>query len=59
MMDSWIAFAKTGDPNHDEIEEWSKYEKNSRKTMILGKETGSEDKPMEEQRIAWNDIVKI
>ncbi len=59
MMDSWIAFAKTGNPNHGGIEEWSKYEKNSRKTMILGKETTSEDKPMEKQRIAWNDIMKI
>ena len=27
--------------------------------MILGKETTSEDKPMEKQRIAWNDIMKI
>ncbi|MHA2398500.1 MAG: carboxylesterase/lipase family protein [Promethearchaeota archaeon] len=59
MMDSWIAFAKTGNPNHDGIEEWPKYEKNSRKTMILGKETAFEEKPMEKQRIAWNDIMKI
>jgi para-nitrobenzyl esterase len=59
MMDSWIAFAKTGNPNHEGIEEWSKYEKNNRTTMILGKETKCEDKPMEKQRIAWNDITKI
>jgi len=59
MMDSWIAFAKNGNPNHDGIEEWSKYEKNSRKTMMLGKETTSVDDPMGKQRIAWNDIMKI
>jgi para-nitrobenzyl esterase len=59
MMDSWIAFAKTGNPNHEGIEEWLKYEKNNRTTMILGKETKCEDKPMEKQRIAWNDITKI
>ncbi len=59
MMDSWIAFAKTGNPNHEGIEEWSKYDTNTRKTMFLGKETTSVDDPMGKQRIAWNDIMKI
>jgi len=57
MMDSWISFAKTGDPNHEGIEEWSRYEKVNRKTMMLGKETKLADKPMEKQRIAWDDIM--
>lgn len=59
MMDSWIAFAKTGDPNHAGIEEWPKYEKDDRKTMMLGKETGPAEKPMEKQRSVWDDITKI
>ena len=59
MMDSWIAFAKTGNPNHEGIEEWSKYDTNTRKTMFLGEETISVDDPMRKQRIAWNEIMKI
>ncbi|MBY8992413.1 MAG: carboxylesterase family protein [Candidatus Lokiarchaeota archaeon] len=59
MMDSWIAFAKTGNPNHEGIEEWSKYDINTRKTMFLGKDTISVDDPMKKQRIAWADIMKI
>jgi para-nitrobenzyl esterase len=59
MMDSWIAFAKTGNPNHEGIEEWSKYDINTRKTMFLGKDTISVDDPMGKQRIAWADIMKI
>ena len=59
MMDSWIAFAKTGNPNHDGIEEWQKYEKNNRKTMMLGIETTSVDDPLAKQRVAWSDIMKI
>jgi para-nitrobenzyl esterase len=59
MMDSWIAFAKTGNPNHEGIEEWPNYDTNTRKTMFLGKETISVDDPMRKQRIAWEDIMKV
>jgi para-nitrobenzyl esterase len=59
IMDSWIAFAKTGNPNHEGIEEWSKYDLNTRKTMFLGKETTLVDDPMAKQRVAWEDIMKI
>jgi para-nitrobenzyl esterase len=59
IMDSWIAFAKTGNPNHEGIGEWPKYEKNNRSTMMLGLETASENDPLAKQRIAWEDIMKM
>jgi para-nitrobenzyl esterase len=59
MMKCWIAFAKTGNPNHEGIEKWPNYDKITRKTMLLGKEIKSVEDPQGKQRIVWEDIMKI
>ena len=38
MMECWIAFAHTGNPNHDDIPEWPPYEVENRATMFMGTE---------------------
>ena len=35
MMDAWLAFAKTGDPNHPSMPSWPAYETSTRATMIF------------------------
>jgi para-nitrobenzyl esterase len=35
MMDAWLAFAKTGNPNHSNMPEWPAYDPSARATMIF------------------------
>ncbi len=57
IMDSWIAFARTGNPSHSGIPEWPKYNTEKRSTMILGKEIKVVDDPYGKERIAWDGIM--
>jgi para-nitrobenzyl esterase len=57
MMDAWISFARTGNPNHDGIPEWPKYEVEKRGTMLLGKEIKIVNDPYGKERLAWKDIL--
>ncbi len=57
IMDSWIAFARTGNPSHSGIPEWPKYNVEKRSTMILGKEIKTVDDPYGKERMAWNGIM--
>ncbi len=53
IMDAWINFAHKGDPNHEELPEWKKYDKESRTTMIFDVPCKSVKKYREKIRIAW------
>ena len=53
MMDAWIAFARTGDPNHQDMDRWPVYDSACRATMVFGKETHCEEDPLGEERAAW------
>jgi len=57
IMDSWIAFARTGSPSHSGIPEWPKYNIENRSTMILGKEIKAVDDPYGKERMAWDGIM--
>jgi para-nitrobenzyl esterase len=36
VMDAWVAFARTGDPNHAGLPKWPAYDGTTRQTMELG-----------------------
>ena len=57
MMDAWIAFARNGNPNHDNIPEWPSYETEKRATMLIGKEFKVVDAPFEKERVAWDGLL--
>lgn len=57
IMDTWISFAKNGDPNHPGLPKWPKYELNNRATMILTPDPEIVNAPMDEERIAWESIL--
>lgn len=56
MMDAWVAFARTGDPSHDEIGEWPVYEASRRSTLLFDVECRVEDAPFEAERAAMERI---
>lgn len=53
IQDAWLAFARTGNPSHPELGEWSKYEPDRRATMVFDRESRVEDGPRDEERFAW------
>jgi para-nitrobenzyl esterase len=46
MANTWIAFARTGDPNNSGLPTWPPYEAKRRATMMLGAPSRVEDDPI-------------
>ncbi|MFW9823575.1 MAG: carboxylesterase/lipase family protein [Candidatus Thorarchaeota archaeon] len=57
MMDAWIAFAKSGNPNHKNIPELPPYDKEKRCTILFDKEVTVVQDPYENERVAWEGIL--
>jgi para-nitrobenzyl esterase len=55
MQDAWIAFARTGQPEHEGLPEWPAYETERRATMLLGPECFVAEKPFGRAHRFWND----
>jgi len=61
VMDAWIAFAKTGDPNHGNMPTWQPYNLQSRPTMLFnasGNAASSvvKEDPDGETRAFWDGV---
>ena len=56
-QDAWVNFARTGNPSTKELS-WPLYTTHDRKTMELGNESKVVSKPMNEQRILLNNLLK-
>jgi para-nitrobenzyl esterase len=55
MQDAWIAFARTGDPNHAELPRWDPYDLERRPTLLFDLESRAVDDPLRAEREAWGD----
>jgi para-nitrobenzyl esterase len=53
---TWVAFAKTGNPNNAKITNWPAYEAAKRATMIFDNDTRVENDPRSEIRKFWDQM---
>jgi len=53
MQQSWIQFARTGEPSNDRLPQWAPYEPGARSTMVLGKNCYLANAPLEDERSLW------
>ena len=51
ISDTWIAFARTGNPNNQKMPHWPEFNINDRATMVINKESQVVNDPLREQRI--------
>ncbi|MFX1573530.1 MAG: carboxylesterase/lipase family protein [Promethearchaeota archaeon] len=57
MMDAWIAFARSGNPNHENIPELPPYDLEKRATIIFDKEVTIQYDPYSNERESWEGIL--
>jgi para-nitrobenzyl esterase len=57
MMDTWIAFAKTGNPNNVSIPLVLPYQTGKRASIIFDKEVKVVDDPYGQERAAWDELL--
>jgi para-nitrobenzyl esterase len=53
LSSSWVAFAKTGNPNNSRIPPWPTFDAKTRATMVFGTPTQMENDPRSEIRSFW------
>lgn len=56
ISDTWLAFARTGNPNNEHLPEWPPYTLEKRFTMVLGAMPHVEMDPLHDIRLAWKSI---
>jgi para-nitrobenzyl esterase len=56
LSSSWVAFAKTGNPNNARIPPWATFDPKTRATMIFGTPTQLENDPRSEIRTFWEHM---
>jgi para-nitrobenzyl esterase len=56
MSAAWVAFARTGNPNHKGIPQWTAFNEGQRPTMVFGPETKLVNDPGREERLALKAI---
>jgi len=49
---AWVAFARTGHPNHAKLPQWDPFTGDKRQTMMLGNECQLVNDPYREERLA-------
>jgi len=57
MMDTWIAFTRSGQPTHDGVPHWPAYETRARATLVFDRECPLVHAPLDAERAAWDGIL--
>jgi para-nitrobenzyl esterase len=56
MSEAWLAFARTGDPNHPGLVPWPHFDGETRATMIFGTECHVMNDPDRAERLAMGAV---
>jgi para-nitrobenzyl esterase len=56
MSRAWASFARSSNPNHDEIPNWPAYTLETRATMFLDAECKVVNDPYREERLLWRQL---
>jgi para-nitrobenzyl esterase len=59
IMDAWLSFTHSGNPNHDGIPHWPTYDKKNRSTLLFGREVKIANALFEKERRAWDGILEF
>jgi para-nitrobenzyl esterase len=57
MSGAWVAFARSGNPNHDGLVKWPPYSADNRATMLFNIDCRVEKDPFGEERKLWEGII--
>jgi para-nitrobenzyl esterase len=57
MSAAWVAFARTGDPNHKRLPHWDAFDAQRRPTMVFGRECRAVNDPHRAERLAIQAIL--
>jgi para-nitrobenzyl esterase len=57
LASTWVAFAKTGNPNNPLVPEWPAYEATKRTTMLLDRMARAAEDPDRELRLLVDSVV--
>jgi para-nitrobenzyl esterase len=56
LSEAWLAFARTGNPNHAGLPYWPAFETRDRATLVFGAEHHIVSDPYRDIRLAWRQI---
>jgi para-nitrobenzyl esterase len=56
LSSTWVAFARSGNPNNPKIPQWPQYEAQKRATLVFGAPTHVENDPRAEIRQFWEQM---
>jgi para-nitrobenzyl esterase len=59
VSDTWIAFARTGDPNCGKLPHWPTYSKNSRQTLVIDNTSQIVEDPIRSRREIMQKVLKL
>lgn len=59
LGDTWIAFARTGDPNTSKLPHWPAFNAKDRPTMVINNQSKVVDDPLRQQRIAMFRVLGL
>jgi para-nitrobenzyl esterase len=56
LAGAWVNFAKTGDPRHELVPHWPRFDSTHRSTMVFGDPPRIVNDPYGEIRAFWRDM---